>query len=259
MSELTHPRPRLRPRLRLRRTALATAFCAALALGAAACGPFGDDPKAAGPFGELTGPQIADKAITATKAADSLTLDLAVRTTDGPMKARLAVDIRKKCAGTLTVGTTGTAEVVKPDDTFAYLRFDEAFLREQAKGESAEMQEAVLKELRGRWVKTAVSDPEAKESLELCDLKALLADFEQGTALSVKSGETTVGGRKALMLTQAFDKEKTTLYVATEGEPHLLKIVTAGGEEPGTIAFTDYGKPVTATPPPAKDILDEKQ
>ncbi|MEV4946631.1 hypothetical protein [Streptomyces sp. NPDC053755] len=249
MSATTHPRTR--------RTALAAALCAALALGAAACGPFSDAPEAAGPFGALTGPKIAAKAITATRTADSVTLDLAVKTTDGPMKAYLSVDTKAKCAGTLTVGPTGTAELVKADDKVAYLRFDEAFLREEAKSEPAEVQEAMLKELKGRWVKTPVTDPEAKDSLELCDLKALLADFEQGVDLSVKSGETTVGGRKALMLTQAFDKEKTTLYVATEGEPHILKIVTAGGEEPGTITFTDYGKPVVATPPPAKDVLDD--
>ncbi|MGW0468363.1 hypothetical protein ACWDX6_24340 [Streptomyces sp. NPDC003027] len=245
-------------RPRIRRTALAAAFCAAVALGAAACGPFSDDPKAAGPFGELSGPQIADKAIAATKTADSLTLDLALKTTDGPIKAYLALDTQGKCAGTLTVGTTGTAELIKPDAKVVYLRFDEAFLREEAKGESAETREAMLKELKGRWVKTPVTDPEAKDSLELCDLKALLRDFEQGLDLSVKGEETTVGGKKALMLTQAFDKEKTTLYVATEGEPRILKIVTAGGEEPGTITFADYDKPVVAKAPPAKDVLDEQ-
>ncbi|MFE1234830.1 hypothetical protein [Streptomyces sp. NPDC059442] len=243
---------------RTRRTVLAGALCAALALGVAACGPFSDKAEAKGPFGDLTGPQIANKAIAATKTADSLTLDLAAKTTDGPMKAHLSLDTRGRCAGNLTVGPTGTAELVKADDKDAYLRFDEAFLREQAKGEDAATQEAVLKELKGRWVKTPVTDPDAKDSLELCDLKALLGEFETGANLAVKGKETTVGGKKALMLTQALDAEKTTLYVATEGTPYLLKIVTAGGDEPGTIAFSDYGKPVDAKVPPAKDVLDEK-
>ncbi|MGW6567261.1 hypothetical protein [Streptomyces sp. NPDC054975] len=246
-----HPRTR-------RRAALA-ALCAAAALGATACGPFSDDAKASGPFGDLTGPQIANKAITATKKADSLTLDLAAKTTDGPMKAYLAMDSTGKCAGTLTVGTTGTAELVKADEKDVYLRFDEAFLRAQGEGESAEVQRAILKELKGRWVKTPVTDPEAKDNLELCDVKALLADFETGINFSVKSKETTVGGKKALMLVQKSGGETTTVYVATEGEPLILKIVEAGGEEPGTMTFSGYGKPVTAKVPAAKDVIDEKK
>lgn len=249
--------------VRLRRTALAATLCAAVALGASACGPFSgggsDDAKAAGPFGDLSGPQIVNKAIGATKTADSLTLDVALKTTDGPIKAYLATDVRGRCAGTMTVGATGTAELLKPDAKAVYLRFDEAFLKEQAKGESAEVQAAVIKELKGRWVKTDAKDPDAKESLALCDLKSLLSEFEQGANMAVKGEETTVGGKKALMLTQGFGSEKTTLYVATEGKPYLLKIVTAGGKEPGTIAFSDYDKPVQAKTPPAKDVVDEKE
>ncbi|MET9378395.1 hypothetical protein ABZX98_30400 [Streptomyces sp. NPDC002992] len=243
------------PTTRTRRTALVAALCTAVALGATACGPFSDDAKASGPFGDLTGPQIADKAIAATKKADSLTLDLATKTTDGPMKAYLAMDTRGKCAGTLTVGATGTAELIKADDKDVYLRFDEAFLRAQAKGESTEVQEAVLKELKGRWVKTPVTDPEAKDNLELCDLNALLGDFEEGVNLAFKGKETTVGGKKALMLTEKVGAETTTIYVATEGEPLILKIVAAGGEEPGTITFTGFGKPVEAKAPAAKDVV----
>ncbi|MCT4356501.1 hypothetical protein M5362_25560 [Streptomyces sp. Je 1-79] len=244
---------------RTRRTALASALCAVVALGATACGPFSDDAKASGPFGDLSGTQIADRAITATKKADSLTLDLATKTTDGPMKAYLAMDTRGKCAGTLTVGTTGTAELIKADDKDVYLRFDEAFLRAQAEGEPAEVQEAVLKELKGRWVKTPVTDPDAKDNLELCDLTALLGEFEAGTAFAVKGKETTVGGRKALTLTEKAGGETTTVYVATEGEPYILKIVSAGGEEPGTMTFTDYGKPVEAKVPAKKDVVDEEK
>lgn len=252
MSAARHPRTH-------RRAALVAALCAAVALGATACGPFSDDAKASGPFGDLTGPQIANKAIAATKKADSLTLDLAAKTTDGPMKAYLAMDTTGKCAGTLTVGTTGTAELVKADQKDVYLRFDEAFLRAQGEGEPAEVQEAILKELKGRWVKTPVTDPDAKDNLELCDLKALLADFEEGINFAVKGKETTVGGKKALTLTQKSGAETTTVYVATEGEPLILKVVAAGGEEPGTMTFTDYGKPVAAKVPAAKDVIDQKK
>ncbi|MEU3689612.1 hypothetical protein [Streptomyces narbonensis] len=250
----------------LRRPVTAAFLCAAVALSAAACGPFANDPtaaKPAGPFGELTGTQILDKAIGATKTARSVTLDIDVTSDGEPLKAYLSVDTRGKCAGTLTVDATGTAELVKPDGKDAYLRFDESFLRAQAKGESPEVQEALLKELRGRWTKTPVDDPDSRDMLALCDLKELLAGFEQGGSGIAKGGETTVGGRKALRLTESGEGEgggegegeTNTVYVATEGTPYLLRIVTTGGDEPGTITFTHYDRPVEAKAPPAEDVV----
>lgn len=241
-----HPSPR-------RRTALAGLLVTALALGSAACGPF--EEEASGPFKGMTGPQIVNKAIGATKTAKSLTLDVATTSADGPLKAYMSMDRKGQCAGTLSVGVTGTAELIKSGGT-AYMRFDEAFLREQGKGEPKEQQEAVLKMLKGKWVKTDASDPDARDSLELCDLNALLAEFEQGLNFAAAGEETTVNGKKALKLTEGTGAETTTLYVATEGTPYLLKIVTKGGEEPGTIAFSSYDKPVPAGKPAAKDVVD---
>lgn len=251
------------------RTAFAGALCAALTAGAAACGPSSTtgtgttgtgsgtaSPAApAGPFGDLTGALIADKAMAATRDARSLTMDISLTTADGPIKAYVSADTAGKCSGTMTVGTAGTAELIKPDATTAYIRFDEAFLREESKGESPEVQAAVLKELKGRWTKMAVSDPDARDMVELCDLKRLLSTFEGGSG-AVKGRETTVGGRKALTLTEKDGAETYTLHVATEGTPHLLRIATTGGEEPMTVTFSGYGKPVTARVPAAKDVVD---
>ncbi|MFF8600635.1 hypothetical protein ACF065_16890 [Streptomyces sp. NPDC015232] len=244
-----------------RRAALAATLCAAVALGAGACGPSSDSgPQASGPFGESTGPQILEKAIKETKSAKSLSLDLDLKTSDGPLKAFVSTDVQGRCTGTMTIGTTGTAELLRPAGGGpVYLRYDEAFLKEQAKGESPEVQAAVLKQMKGRWLKTDAKDPDTKDMLELCDLKALLADFEQTTAGTVQGEETTVGGAKALTLTQRYEgDEKDTFSVATEGRPYLLKIVTTGGDEPGTITLSGYDKPVTATAPPKKDVVDEK-
>ncbi|WP_328944297.1 hypothetical protein OG259_25000 [Streptomyces sp. NBC_00250] len=245
-----HPRPRTR------RTAVAALLCATVALGAAACGPFGEDEKPAGAFGDLTGSQIVDKAFAATKTAKSVTVRVDLRSADEPTSGFLALDTRGKCAGTLTLGATSTAELVKADGKSVYMRFDEAYLREQVQEESPEVQEATLKELRGRWLEAPLSDPDAKDMLELCDLKSLLGGFEQGASGIVKGEETTVDGQKALKLTEPGDDgESSTLYVATEGTPYVLKMVTVGGDEPGTIAFSQYGKPVVAKIPAADDIV----
>ncbi|MEV5619036.1 hypothetical protein [Streptomyces bacillaris] len=44
--------------------------------------------------------------------------------------------------------------------------------------------------------------------------------------------------------------------MATKGEPYLLKVTGKGGDEPGTLDFSDYDKPVNAKAPADKDVLD---
>ncbi|MGA5197624.1 hypothetical protein [Streptomyces exfoliatus] len=257
--------PRTRPTV-----AVAAVLCAALAFGATACGSTTDDAKPtkptqatkptkpAGPFGDLTGSQIVDKAFTATKSAKSLTVDVDIKTAVDPTKAYLSLDGKGHCAGTVTMGVDRTVELIKADDKNVYLRFDEAFLREQVKEESQEVQDATVKELRGRWMKTPASDPDSKDMLALCDLDELLGGFEQGASGIVKGKETTIDGQPALALTEPGTGGETssTVYVATKGTPYVLRIVTKGGEEPGTLTFSQYGKPVAAKVPAAKDIVD---
>ncbi|MER7662539.1 MULTISPECIES: hypothetical protein [unclassified Streptomyces] len=251
---------------RHRRTAV-TVLAVAVAFGGAACGSLDADPEGTrGPaaataekspeaFPGLSGPEIANRAVTATKAATSLTLDVTLKTADGPLKGYMAISKKGDCAGTLSVGSDGTAELIKTGGT-AYLRFDEALLTSQNKGASAEEQKAVLEMMKGRWIKTDASDAEARDSLELCDLNKLLADLEANDTAARRVGETTVGGRKAVKLTESDGKETYTVYVAAEGEPYLLKFEQAGGEEPGTMTFSGFDKPVAAKKPAAKDILD---
>jgi hypothetical protein len=255
------PRPR-RTALAARRTALCTALFTTVALGLTACGPSSSSADAkvqdsgpTGPFAGQSGPEIVNRAVTATKAATSLTLDVNINTADGPMKAYMATDTNGRCTGTLSVGPAGTAELIRTGDT-VYMRFDEAFLREQGKGEPAEETEAVLKLLKGRWMQTDASAPEAEDSLELCDLDSLLAEIEANDTEARRGGESTVDGKKALILTESDSEATYTIYVATEGEPYLLKVEQKGGEEPGTMTFSDYNKPVRAKKPAAKSIVD---
>ncbi|MET7615843.1 hypothetical protein [Streptomyces sp. NPDC005408] len=251
---------------RLKPIALA-ALCTTLALAATACGPSdGDsrDTKGApakstkaeeGAFPGLSGPKIANKAFKATKTATSVTVDFAARTTDGNLKAYMSIDSKGDCKGTLSTGETGTAELIRIGDN-AYMRFDEAFLRSQNEGGSPEETAAVLKMLKGRWVKSDASSPDDKEQLEFCELKTFLGQFEEGFNLMRRGETTTVNGQKALTLTEKDGATSYKVYVATEGEPYVLKVEQKGGEEPGTITFSKFNKPVGATKPAAKDIVD---
>ncbi|MEU9981996.1 hypothetical protein [Streptomyces sp. NPDC050856] len=239
---------------RFQRPALA-ALCTAAVLGLTACGPFGGDATETGPFAGLSGAQIANKAVKATKSASSLTFDADLQMPEGRVKAFMAVDTKGQCAGTLSVGSTGTVELIRTGGD-AYMRFDEALLREQSKGSSAEETSAVLKTLKGRWTKADATDPEAKEGMEMCDLDQVLGELRTGINTAKRGEVTTVGGRKALTLTEKDGAATYKIYVATEGEPYLLKVEQKGGKEPGTISFSAYNKPVPAKKPAAKDIVD---
>ncbi|NBM20995.1 hypothetical protein [Streptomyces sp. GC420] len=262
-------------RRHIRRGALAT-LCTVAVLGLSACtelsigtgakktgGPSasraaGDDtasPAAEEPFADLSGPEVVNRAITATKGASSLSLDLDLASADGPMKARFDTSRAGQCKGGMNMGGSGTVDVIKTNQD-VYMRYDETFLREQAAGDSTEETDAVVDMLAGRWVRTDADEPDAQEALEVCDLDKLLAGFEEGDNLARKGEVTEIRGREALTLTETDGAETYTVYVATEGEPYILKIVQEGGEEPGTIEFSQFNDPVRAEPPADEDIVD---
>ncbi len=96
----------------------------------------------------------------------------------------------------------------------------------------------------------------------MCDKQALLAamDSDKSERDGMRRGATTeVDGKDALTLTkQQADGEKLTLYVATEGEPYILKAVSEGGKQPGETLFSDYNEKVEVEQPPAGEVVDPK-
>ncbi|WP_234426052.1 hypothetical protein [Streptomyces kebangsaanensis] len=65
-----------------------------------------------------------------------------------------------------------------------------------------------------------------------------------------------MGGRPVAVLAEKTTTETTTVYIAKEGKPYLLRGTVAGGNESVDLTFTDHNKPVDTTPPPADQILD---
>ncbi|MFE7777997.1 hypothetical protein ACFU5O_29685 [Streptomyces sp. NPDC057445] len=245
--------------VRLKRIAL-TALCSATALGLTGCGTLGPDGKetreaGSGPFADLSGPEVVNKSFRATKEAKSLTLDIDMKSPDGPVKAYLAVNTKGDCAGTVSIDSAGTTELIKTGNS-VYMRFDETMLRMQSKGDSKEETDAVLKALLGKWVETEADSEDARDMVEFCDLDTYLAGFEDNDNIAKKAGESKVNGASALMLTERDGEEKYTAHVAVEGTPYLLKLQVTGGKEPGSMTFSGFNKPVPATKPARKDIAD---
>ncbi|MEU3184337.1 hypothetical protein ABZ707_09000 [Streptomyces sp. NPDC006923] len=250
---------------RVRRGVLG-ALCAVAALTLPACGPLGQDAKDPGkpagsrtdkkpaPFADLSGPEIADKAVKATRGASSLTLKADLRDPEeGHIVFDMALSTKGDCTGTLSMNDEGTVIITKVAKT-VYMKYDEEFLRAQGKGEPKADTDAVVKMLANRWVKTDASSADAKDFTGFCDLDQLLSDYEGGS-LARKGPLSTVNGRPAMSLKEVDAKDTYTIHVATEGEPYLLKIVSTGSD-PATMVFSDYNKPVPAKAPTDKDILD---
>ncbi|MGW6058493.1 hypothetical protein [Streptomyces sp. NPDC055189] len=249
----------------MRRTTLA-AFClvTAATVGLTACGTetggSAQEPgkkektKEAGPFPGLSGPDIVDKAVQATTGASSLTVKGKVPDETGTIDLDMAFDTKGRCAGTMGMGEEGSLDLITTAST-VYMKYDEDFLRAQGKGEPAAETDAAVEMLAGRWVKTSATGGDAKEIAEFCDLDVLLAAFKDVNSAARRGKATTVDGTPALTLTERDGKDRHTLYVATEGKPYLLKVVNETAETPQVLAFSDFDKPVDATPPTG-DVMD---
>lgn len=207
-----------------------------------------------GPFAGQSGDEIIDKAFAATTAAPSVRVkgDMRDETAGGTLRIDLAMDKKGDCVGTIGADG-GRTDLIKTGDT-VYMRFDEAFLRAQMKGEPKEDVKAAVDMLAGKWTVSAEGS-EASDVAELCSLEELLGDDTEGTSDATRGKTTTIGGTPALAVVEKDGKDTTTMYVATEGKPYVLRLAAEHAEDPGTLTFSDYGKPVAAKKP-AGEILD---
>jgi hypothetical protein len=242
----------------MRRTALA-ALClaAAAAAGLTGCLPGQDraDDRPKGPFAGLTGGEIADRSMKATTGATSLRMkgDVPDDESSGTIQIDMALNKKGECAGTMSMDGQGKADLVKSGDTL-YMKYDEAFLRAQSKGESKSDTDAVVAMMAGKWTKMSAKGKDAKDIAGFCDLNTVLSGAEDVNSDATRGATTTVDGTPAVVLHEKDGKDRYTLYVATEGKPYLLKVTSTSKKDPGTIVFTDYEKPVPATAPQGKVI-----
>ncbi|MET9483268.1 hypothetical protein [Streptomyces sp. NPDC006638] len=255
---------------RARRGALA-ALCAAAVLTLPACGTGtgGDNgpakkatkstktakaTKKPAPFADQSGPEVLDRAFAATRAATSLTLKADMPDPEGRVAVDVALDKKGDCAGTMSMNGQGTVTLTKTGQT-VYMKYDEELLRSQGKGQPKAEVDAAVDMLADRWIKADAKEPDAKDLVGFCDLDELLSAFEGGDSVARKGPASTVDGQPALTLTETDGSSDYTVHVAAAGKPYLLKIVWTGKEE-GTMAFSEFDRPVAAQVPADKDVVD---
>jgi hypothetical protein len=243
----------------MRRTALA-ALCLAAAATAGLTGCLSGENKAdskpKGPFAGLTGGEIADRAVKATTGATSLRMkgDMPDDEDGGTIRIDMALDKKGECAGTMSMNGQGKADLIKTGDT-VYMKYDEAFLRAQSKGDSKSETDGVVEMLAGKWTKMAATGTDAKDIASFCDLDTVLAGAEDVNSDATRGKTSSVDGTPAIVLHEKDGKDRYTLYVATEGKPYLLRVDSTSAKDPGTLTFSEYDKPVPAEKPAGK-ILD---
>lgn len=234
----------------------AATVCVAVIAGVTGCSQ-GDD-KAADPFAGLTADAIAEKGFEATKGATALHMTGTVKTDGQEMKVDSALDDKGACKGTMGVGAEGKAEILRTGGT-TYMKGDDAFWRSTGdEGASADEAGAMAALLKGRWMKMP-SEGDDNELGFLCDLKTMVKDLDEDkterTGMT-RGADADVNGTPAVTLTKKKGAETSTIYVAKEGKPYVLRLVKTGGEEPGSLTFAEYDKPVTVTAPPADQVVD---
>lgn len=235
-------------------TAVATASVSVALL--AGCG--GDSGGEGKPFDGQSADDIAAKAVEATRQAKSMHVKGDTRLGDGStVTIDVSVDQEKNCQG--TIGAADTRADVRHTEATLFLRGDEQYWQNALK-QQPEAARKMAPRLQGKWVKMPANDAAAAG---VCDKRGFVAamDEDKSERQGMKRGDTTeVNGEEALKLTKEKSSGETlALYVATEGEPYILRTETEGGENPGSVTFSDYGKPVSPEQPPADQTVDMKE
>ncbi|MGW6393185.1 hypothetical protein ACWFR1_22335 [Streptomyces sp. NPDC055103] len=212
------------------------------------------------PFAKLTPDEIGERAVTATQSATSLRMAGRVAADGQPLDIEFAVNDRDECTGVMKIDG-GTAELRRVDD-ITYMKGDEAFWRVSmaSQGMPEAQIDATIELVKGRWLKIAPGQAGSADLGGVCDLKGLLADLdkdpaERGGLTRGPDGEVD-GTPVATLSKKKAGGGTTTVSVSQEGKPYILKMVRTGGDEPGSMVFSDYDKPVDVVVPPASETVD---
>ncbi|MEU3465297.1 hypothetical protein ABZ721_35845 [Streptomyces sp. NPDC006733] len=252
-----------------RNVVAASLVCAALVGGLTGCGGDKADDAVIGsklrptasasttaPTGldALTARQISDKAEATLKALKAVRVEV-VGISDGkPLQLKASMSTAGECAGAVSQDKQ-TMQFIGTHHT-SYIKGNDSFWLD-AGGKDGK---AMVELLHGKWMQVPGDAAKDEDLRSFCDLDSFFdemsSDDTDGTF--TKGAPTTVAGQPVVTIIQkkAGESEKTTIYVAAQGEPYPLKVVVEGGDEPNTATLADFDKPVKAVAPPASQTVD---
>ncbi|MEU5955647.1 hypothetical protein [Streptomyces sp. NPDC047525] len=223
-----------------RKLLAAAVACATVFVGVTGCSSEEKDP-----FEGMSADKIAKKAADASKGAGSFKVTGEGKQDGKPLHVDFSVAKSGDCKGKMDGGADGTAELLVSGDT-QYMKGDEAFWKDAMSGSGQ------ASRLKGKWVKSPNAGGEG-----VCDADAM---FQSKELKKLKrEDDSEVDGKKAAVLTKNKSGKKTTFYVAAEGKPYFLKVVSTGKDDPGTMNFSDYGTPVSVKAPAPSEVMDMEE
>ncbi|MER7173475.1 hypothetical protein [Streptomyces mesophilus] len=204
--------------------------------------------------------EISDAAQQALLDAKSLrmSMDSGGSSSGGePQSFDLAVDQQGNCAGTFKMPEgKGSFDILKRGEK-VWIKADAAFWKAMG-GPNGD---AAAEMLKDKHLMGDTKDPQLSQLSSSCNLKALQKEMggEGDTGKLKKGGTSTIDGQEAIALEETDAGEKSTIHVATEGEPYPLKIVSQEDGKEQTVSFSDYDEPVPSETPPADQTVDVKE
>ncbi|MCB5181467.1 hypothetical protein [Streptomyces antimicrobicus] len=199
---------------------------------------------------------IVDRARQELHDARSVHMVAKVEDRRGTTTLDLRFDVDGNCTGSVALpGDGGRADIVKRGED-VWLKPDAAFLRSQAPGGSGDDAIALI---NGRWIHGKAGNAMLRQFREICDLSSFQRSYATepvGGEKLAKGGKAEVGGVPAVTATSTSGADRSTYYVATEGEPRLLRVEGTQGGERGSADFSGYDEPVPAATPAASESVD---
>ncbi|MEU9854851.1 hypothetical protein [Streptomyces sp. NPDC047974] len=250
---------------KLRAAAVAAVAAVAVPAPAAAwaAAPQGHAPAVAAPtpdpFDGLTPAEIADRAVDATRSADSLRMTGQAVSEGQEFDLDLSVDDQGSCQG--RIGVDEADAELRRLDGVTYMKGDAAFWRASmtAEGVPENQIDPVIELIDGRWLKIGPGQAGAADLGEVCDLDLLLDDLGEGQedhAGFTRGPDREMDGDPVATLVEKESGETTTVSVAQEGKPYIRQVVVTGGDEPGSMTLSEFDRPVEVTAPPADETVD---
>ncbi len=144
----------------------------------------------------------------------------------------------------------GSLKVVVVNGT-SYIQPDDAFWKTFGGSDPA-----VLRLLSGKWIKPKAGDADWKEFLQLFDFSGFASQVLTPDGTVTKDGTKTINGIPAIGIVDT-GADAGILWVATSGPAYPLLVEPKGSNsKEGSVTFSEFGEPVTATAPPASQIVD---